>query len=108
MKRFYITVSAFALLFLAGCTALEEKGDTFTPLLNGTPVEDGQVFNMEVGESFTIGSYDGKEPATDFEWSSSDETVALVSHYGLIQALHGGEATITLKHKPCQNLISGP
>lgn len=54
---------------------------------------------MEVGESFSVVTYYGEERAQDYEWSSSDETVVLVDPYGTLDALHGGEAKITMSHE---------
>ena len=87
-----------AALALSGCDKESEK--TFSLLIDdATPLEQGQTIDMEVGESFSVITYCGEERAQDYKWSSSDETVALVHSYGTVEALHGGEAKITMSHE---------
>ena len=41
--------------------------------------------------------------STDFNWSSSDESIATVSNSGLVTGVSGGKAIITIKSKNRDN-----
>lgn len=93
-----ICAGLIAAITLFGCAT--EKSKPFSFLIDdSTPLEQGQTINMEVGESFRVVSYSGDDRAQGCEWSSSDETVALVTPYGSLTALHGGESKITMSHE---------
>lgn len=91
MKRLLL----LSILFLTSCNLIESISPN--PVIiqkDGVEIADGTVFEMTPGDYMSIEALSGNNRA-DVSWSSSDESVAIVTWSGEIYVLHGGETTIT-------------
>ncbi len=96
-----MTIAVFALLCLTACSGVNI---TSVGLPTDVQIEKGETVQLEV--SFGADKEDAAAEAITkaaegltLEWSSSDEKVATVDENGLVTAVGGGEADITVSIK---------